>query len=201
STLALATLLYSLFAAFPFVLGKRARTSRDPYFAAIAGSAFFFFAARSALIHGGLQGFSGAVPVVEGMVMAVLLRQLLRMEPAEGRDLGRLALVAGAALAFATVAIPIQLNHQWITIGWALEGVALAWAYRRIPHRGLMFWSVALLVVVFARLALNPSIFLYEPRGYRVFNWYLYTYLICGAAMLIAARFLTNTDDRLLSFV
>ena len=31
------------------------------------------------------------------------------------------------------------------------------------------------------RLALNPQIFLYEPRGaLRIFNWYLYTYLICA---------------------
>jgi uncharacterized membrane protein len=117
------------------------------------------------------------------------------METIGTRDLGRLALVAGSALAFATVAIPLQLRHQWITIGWALEGAALAWTYRRIPHRGLFFWSMALLTVVFARLALNPAIFVYEQRGYRVFNWYLYTYLICGAALMVAAWWLRTTDD------
>ena len=63
----------------------------------------------------------------------VLLRSLLSLEPAGQRDLGRLALVAGAALAFVTVAIPLQLKQQWITIGWALEGAALAWVYKRIP--------------------------------------------------------------------
>ena len=79
------------------------------------------------------------MPVVEGAVLALLLRQLLQLEPAGQRDLGRLALVAGAALAFVTVAIPLQLEQQWITIGWALEGAALAWLYRRIPHRGLLY--------------------------------------------------------------
>jgi uncharacterized membrane protein len=201
SALGLAVLLYGVFAAYPFVLGQRARASRDPYFAAVAASAFFFFTARAALDHGGAGRFSGAVPIAEGLVMAALLRQLLRVEPAESRDLGRLALVAGAALAFATVAIPLQLRQQWITIGWALEGLALAWAYRRIPHRGLFYWSVALLAIVFARLALNPAIFFYEPRGYRVFNWYLYTYLICGVAMLGAARLFAPTEDRLLPFL
>ena len=96
-------------------------------------------------------------------------------------------LVAGAALAFVTVAIPLQLHHQWITIGWALEGAALAWLFSRIPHRGLFFWAVALLAVVFVRLAFNPAVFVYEPRGYRVFNWYLYTYLVCGASLILAA--------------
>src|SRR5256885_2182788 len=85
-----------------------AAASRDPYLAALAGSAFAFFAARTALLQGGYGLFVGAVPAVEGAVMAVLLRQLLRIEPTGARDLGRLAMIAGAALAFVTVAIPLQ---------------------------------------------------------------------------------------------
>jgi uncharacterized membrane protein len=103
-----------------------------------------------------------------------------------------------AALALATVAIPLQLSHQWITIGWALEGAALAWTYRRIPHRGLLYWGLALLAAVFVRLALNPAVFIYEPRGYRVFNWYLYAYVICGAAMFLAAWWYAKTEDQLI---
>ena len=42
----------------------------------------------------------------------------------------------------------------------------------------------ALLAAVFVRLALNPEILIYEPRGdLRILNWYLYTYLVCAAAM------------------
>jgi uncharacterized membrane protein len=201
SALLLPLSMYALFTAYPFVLGRRTRGSRDPFFTAIAGSVFFFFTARAALLQGGLQGYLGIVPVVEGAVLALLLRMLLRLEPTGTRDLGRLALVAGAALAFATVAIPLQLRHQWITIGWALEGAALAWLYRRIPHRGLFFWTVALLALVFARLALNPAVFVYEPRGQRIFNWYLYTYSTCSAALMLAAYWLTRTEDRLTSWL
>jgi len=197
SSLALAAALYVVFVAYPLALGRRARASRDPYLAAIAGSAWFFFAARTALLQGGFGQFVGAIPVAEGLVMAVLLRQLLRMEPTGSRDLGRLALVAATALGFATVAIPLQLNRQWITIGWALESAALAWTYRRIPHRGLLYWASALLTVVFVRLAVNPAVFVYEPRGYRVFNWYLYAYAICAASMFLAAWWFSKTDDRL----
>jgi uncharacterized membrane protein len=196
--MALATALYAVFALYPFVLGSRARESRDPYLTAIGGSVFYFFAARMALLQGGLSSVVGVVPVFEGAVLTLLLRALLRIEPRGDRDLGRLAIVAGSALAFATVAIPLQLKQQWITIGWALEGAALAWLYRRIPHRGLLYWAMALLAVVFARLALNPDIFIYEPRGMRVFNWYLYAYLISSLAMFVAAWWLSRTDDRLL---
>ena len=196
--MALATALYAVFALYPFVLGSRARESRDPYLTAIGGSVFYFFAARMALLQGGLSSVVGIVPVFEGAVLTLLLRALLRIEPRGDRDLGRLAIVAGSALAFATVAIPLQLKQQWITIGWALEGAALAWLYRRIPHRGLLYWATALLSVVFVRLALNPEVFIYEPRGMRVFNWYLYAYLICSVAIFVAAGWLSRTDDRLL---
>jgi len=127
--------------------------------------------------------------------MAILLRQLLRMERSGARDLGRLALVAGTALAFATVAIPLQLHRQWITIGWALEAAALSWLFRRIRHRGLLYWSLGLFGAVFVRLAMNPEILLYEPRGsMRILNWYLYTYLVCAAAFLLAAWWLTPSE-------
>ena len=196
--LMLATALYAVFAIYPFVLGSRARESRDPYLTAIVGSVFYFFAARSALLQGGLSSIVGVVPVFEGGVLALLLRALLRIEPKGGRDLARLAIVAGSALAFATVAIPLQLKQQWITIGWALEGAALAWLYRRIPHRGLFYSAMALLSAVFVRLALNPAIFIYEPRGMRVFNWYLYAYLTCSVTIFVAAWWLSRTDDRLI---
>jgi uncharacterized membrane protein len=42
-------------------------------------------------------------------------------------------------------------------------------------------------------------VFVYEPRGYRVFNWYLYTYLISASAMFLAAWWFTKTDDRLVA--
>ena len=188
--------LFAIFAVYPITLGSRGRESREPYIAAIGASAWAFFAARHAFEQGGLTGIVGIVPVVLGAVMAVHLRQLLRVQPQGERDLGRLALVAAASLAFVTVAIPLQLEEQWITIGWALEGAALAWLYGRIPHRGLLLGATALLAVVFVRLALNPAIFIYEPRGsMRILNWYLYAYAIAAAAMFFAAWRLSKTED------
>ena len=108
-------------------------------------------------------------------------------------------MVAGAALAFVTVAIPLQLERQWITIGWVLESTALAWLYRRIPHRGLLAWSTGLAIAVMIRLCANPAVFAYHPRGEMpIFNWYLYTYLVSAAALFVSARLLRGTDDRVI---
>ena len=194
--------MYAVFVAYPLVVGVRARAERDPYFAAVLASGMFFFAARAAVIAGQMTWLIGVIPVGESAVLAVLLRQLLALEAPGERDLGRLALVAGAALAFVTVAIPLQVHNQWVTIGWALEGAALAWLFRRIPHRGLFYSAVVLSAVVFVRLALNPAIFYYEPRGsLRIFNWYLYTYVISAAAMIVAAWWLSSTEDAIVGTV
>ncbi|HET9263190.1 MAG TPA: DUF2339 domain-containing protein [Vicinamibacterales bacterium] len=200
--LILAGALFTVFAAFPIALGRRASVAREPYLAAVIASAMFFFAARAAFLAGGLEWMIGVVPVVAGGVLAILLRHLLSIQAVGERDIGRLALVAGAALAFVTVAIPLQLSHQWITLGWAMEGAALAWLYRRIPHRGLLLAAVALLAVVFVRLALNPEILTYEPRGaMRIVNWYLYTYTLGAAAMMLAGWWLSKTEDRLTAWL
>ncbi|HWS72621.1 MAG TPA: DUF2339 domain-containing protein, partial [Thermoanaerobaculia bacterium] len=125
----------------------------------------------------------------------VLVWQLLRIEPPGARTLARLAMMAGAALAFITVAIPLQLEKQWITIGWGLEGAALVWLYRRIPHRGLLAWSGGLLAAVVVRLTLNPAIFEYHARSATpIVNWYLYSYLVCAIALFVTAALLPRRE-------
>lgn len=199
--------MFAVFVAYPLVLGRRGRNDRDPYLAAILASAWMFFAARHAFVLGGLQWMMGIVPVSLAAVMALLLYQLLQIERGASRDLGRLALVAATALGFVTVAIPLQLEEQWITLGWALEGAALAWLFWRLPHRGLLYGAAALLAVVFVRLTLNPEIFRYGAggdeirRGLPILNWYLYTYLVSAAAMFASALWFAKTNDRVLDGV
>ena len=202
SQLAFTTPIYLAFVAYPLILGRRAGAARIPYLATVAASVLYFFQARTSIDAGGYGSVIGALPVVEAAFLALVLAHLIRLErsgePRTPAEIARLALIAGAALGFVTLAIPLQLERNWITIGWALEGAALAWLYGRIPHKGLLLFAVGLFTVVFVRLALNPEVLHYEPRGgIRIWNWYLYTYLICAAALLIGGRALLATDDKL----
>jgi len=107
--------------------------------------------------------------------------------------------VAGAMLALVTAAIPLQLEDEWITVGWALLVPALAWLHRRLPHRGLLAWMAGLAVAVAVRLLLNEAVLHYHERsGTPVLNFWLYAYGLPALALLLAARLLPADGDRLL---
>jgi uncharacterized membrane protein len=193
--------IYLVFFAYPLILGRRAVRLLEPYLAAVFASAVFFLVARRSLLDVGFDAIIGVLPLAQAGLAAVHLRQVLRLEPPGARLGSRLALVAGTVLAFVTVAIPLQLEKEWITVGWALEGAALAWLYTRIPHRGLLTASGLLLAAVFVRLGLNSQVLTYHPRGVPILNWYLYTYLVSSSAMLVAGRLLSRTHDVLIERV
>jgi uncharacterized membrane protein len=72
-----------------------------------------------------------------------------------------------------------------------LEGAALCWLFRRVPHPGLRATGAALLTVAFVRLALNPAVLEYQLRGdVPIWNWQLYAYSISAVAMFLAAWWL-----------
>ena len=189
---------YLVFIGYPLLLGRRCGQSLAPYLAAVLAGIPFFFEARHAILQAGWGNAIGILPVIQALLMALLLIRLLGIEAPGLRALGRLALVAGAGLAFITVAIPLQLDKNWITIGWAMEGLALSWLFCKIPHKGLLYALSALFTAVFVRLAMNPYIFHYQPRSeMRIWNWYLYTYLTSAAAMILGGWLLSKIQNAL----
>ena len=188
--------IYAVFLAYPLVVGARAGRAHEPWLAAALAGLPFLYLARRCLLTGGWGHVVAVVPLAQAALMLTLLRRLVMIEERAERTGGRVALVAGAALAFATVAIPLQLSREWITVGWALEAAALAWLHYQIRFRQLVLWSVALSAAVFVRLALNPAVLGYHPRAsVPIVNWYLYTYLVSAGALFAAAYFLRKSDD------
>jgi hypothetical protein len=109
----------------------------------------------------------------------------------------RVAIVwlAAATAGFVTLAIPLQLDNEWWTIGWALEGAALLALDRRLDHPGLKYLAIALFAATCTRLLLNPYVLAYYPRGdIRIFNWLSYTYLVPAIAMIAGSRLLVDLE-------
>lgn len=188
-----------VFAVFPFVFRQRLADLAGPWIAAaLSGVAVFPLVLRAVKLTWPNE-FMGAVPVafaIPGFLsLAVVLRWLPVGHP---RRLSTLAWFGGVALFFVTLVFPIQFSRQWITLGWALEGVALLWWFHRVPHPGLRLTGLGLLVAGFVRLALNPdSLAAWTRSGPPFLNWVLYTFLTVALCQFAGARLLAPPRDRL----
>lgn len=179
--------LYLILAFYPLVLRERSRGRIEPYLASIVMSATFFVFAKESLEWVGFRAI-GLLPLAQAGLLAFLLDRLARREPEDQPASGTRAMVAAAVLAFITLAVPVQLDKEFVTIAWALEVAALVWLIGKLRHPGLLAWAAGLALVAFARLALNPAVLDYHPRSdVPIVNWYLYTYLVPAAAFFVAS--------------
>jgi len=193
---------YALFTIFPFIFRRKFAEKTTPWAtAALAGPLHFYLV--YALIRDSYPSVvPGLVPAAFGLPPLLGLFVLLKRIPltSTARN-AQLALFGGAALFFITLIFPIEFDRQWITVGWALEGAALCWLFHRVPHPGLRLAGVLLLVVVFARLALNPAVLSYHPRAaFPILNWYLYAYGVATVCLFVAARLLAPPRQLMLQF-
>jgi uncharacterized membrane protein len=189
-----------LFAGFPFLFWRQLAGHVVPWAtAALAGPLHFYLVHRLVQVTWpnefmGLLPVAFALPSLLGLVF--LIRSLAADAP---KRMTHLAFFGAAALFFITLIFPIQFDRQWITIGWALEGAALLWLLHRVPHDGLRFAGVALLVTAFVRLTLNPAVLHYHARAAApILNWYLYAYGITSVCLFVGARFLAPPRHLLL---
>ncbi len=94
----------------------------------------------------------------------------------------------GATIALVSVAIPMQLRDEGITIGYGALGVALVGLWSRFDHPGMKLAGLAHLALATARLTLNPFVLEYHPRtASLLFNWLLPTYGLPALALIAAA--------------
>jgi uncharacterized membrane protein len=199
--------IYATFVVLPFVL---AAVRPDPWrravgtwlTSALIGPAFFLLFRDAWVAHWG-QGSIGLLAVLLAAVSVASLAgvgRVFTVEPgdAEGaaRRLNYLALFSAIALGFVATAIAIQLDRQWITIGWALEAAAVFWIFGLLPHPGLKYFGLALFTAVGVRLLLNDEVLRYEPRGAPIVNWLLYTYGVPVLCTFAGAWFLRRAEAR-----
>jgi hypothetical protein len=193
------------FVALPFVVSRTVApswTARPlPWVtSALAGPAFFLVLYR-AVVAGWGKAWIGVLPVTLAAVSVVALAGIARRFPArtgDGKSLERrleyLALFAAVALGFVALAIPLQVDRQWITLGWALEALAVWWLFGWLPHPGLKYFGAVLYAGAGVRLLLNPEVLRYEPRGLPILNWLLYTYGVPALCAFLGAWVLARAE-------
>jgi uncharacterized membrane protein len=197
---------YLVFVALPFVVSRRLapwwKTRPAPWLASalIGPASFLLFYDSWVQVWG--KAWVGVVPVVMASVSVAALYGVSRhfqLSPDEGdarRRLNYLALFAAIALGFVATAVPLQLDRQWITIGWALEAAAVWWLFGMLPHPGLKYFGLGLYFAVAVRLLANPEVLRYQPRGQPLVNWLLYTYGVPALCCLAGTYLLRRAEQR-----
>jgi uncharacterized membrane protein len=102
----------------------------------------------AALLHMGLAGFA---------------RRLL------SRFTEDILAFLGGGLLFAVLALPAQLDGEWVSLGWALEGAVLAWFAVRVQSRTLL-GAAALIGLIGILKALSYDVFLYTAVPHPLLN-------------------------------
>ncbi|MDB6118307.1 MAG: hypothetical protein JWO08_2088 [Verrucomicrobiaceae bacterium] len=190
---------YALFAAFPFVFRRAFRSATLPWIASAAAGIGTFGLVHRIIALAWPNSMMGLLPAAFVIPSLLSLVVILKQPAEDGKArLSQLAWFGGVALFFITLIFPLQFDRQWITIGWALEGAALIWLYRRVPHKGLHYVGAGLLTVAFVRLALNPAVLSYATHtGTPIVNWFLYAYGLVAVAQFMGARWLAEPNIKL----
>ena len=180
------------FALWPSFAPRLARSRVAWRAAALSGPAWFFAMGRMYSERFG-DGSIGLLPLALAAVTLAAAYRGRRVWPAEEAQAqtGHLAWFGAIVLGFAAIAVPLQLDKEWITVGWALEGRAVTALWKRLDHPGLKYFGAALFAAVTVRLLLNPEVLTYHERsGMPILNWLAYTYLVPAACLLGAASIL-----------
>ena len=164
----------------------------------ILSNPFVFFATAYHILDPYYHDWMGAFAIGMAVLYAATAKLILD-RPGSGRN-EVLALI-GVALTFVTIAIPIQLTSNWITIAWAVEALAMLWAGIETKTKRLQV--VAWLLFV---LAIGKLIFFDTPYGTRppftpVFNRYFLSSLAVIACVFAAAWLYERTSEEKAPFV
>lgn len=112
-----------------------------------------------------------------------------------------LSALAVAVTAFLALAVPFELEHEWMGVAWSVEVVLLLWVSKSwdLPALRTMAWPLGALVGF--RLLLNPAVLTYPTGDLPLFNWILYGYGVPAAAFAVGAWLARRQGDDALSAV
>jgi len=153
-----------------------------------AASGLVFFLIAYAATESRVEATWGAFALGIAALYLVAALPAVRRRPAMD---GLLAALAVAVTTFVSLAVPLELERQWLTVGWALEVAALVWLAGRfrLPTLGALARVVAIGVAI--RLLLNASVLDYPIGDHPLVHWLWYGYgvpLLAFAAAAVLAR-------------
>src|SRR5215217_2875278 len=143
---------------------------------------FVFFATAYHLLNPTHHDWMGAFAILMALLYAGIAEILLSRGVKSRREI---LLLIAVALTFVTIAIPIQLRSNWITIAWAVEGVAILWAGLEIQAVRLRAHAFALFALAFFKFLFWDTPYGYRPAFTPIFNRYFLSSLAVVGCYLV----------------
>lgn len=181
-----AALFYVVFMAMNLInnLKERNRFSAPEITLLLSSTAFFFAAGMVILANSGNESYQGLFTVSLAVVNFALAAMLYRREAV---DRTLIYLLIGLVITFVSLAVPVQLEGNFITMFWALEAVLLLWLAQKSGLSMIATASVLVLVLMLVSLSMDWSN-LYgavsNPVLPIILNKAFITSLVAGAGLL-----------------
>lgn len=154
---------------------------------------FVFFATAYYLLNADHHDWMGVFAIGMALLYAGAAKTLLVRSAATRSEL--LSLI-GVALTFLTIALPIQLQQNWITIAWAVEALVMLWAGIETKALRLRILAFTLFGLVFLRLLLWDTPGSFRPIFTPVLNRYFLSSLAVTICLFAAARLYQKLGER-----
>jgi uncharacterized membrane protein len=161
----------------------------------LLSNTFFYYASGMVILqhvqHGLFQGLFTAFIAVFNFIFAY---SLYRNEKA---DRNLIYLLIGLVLSFMSLAAPVQLDGNYITLFWAIESVLLLWLYQKSGIQ-LMKYAAALVLGLMSISLLMDWTQLYADKIYPlrpVFNRGFITGVMSIAAVLMLRKLLKKEEQ------
>src|ERR1041385_1862886 len=173
------------------LLRREAPTLEDAML--LLANPFVFFATTYHLFNSTHHDWMGAFAIIMALLYAGIAKLLLTRGVQSRREI---LLLIAVALTFVTIAIPIQLQSNWITIAWAVEGVAILWAGLEIQSLRLRAHAFALFALAFFKFLFWDTPYGYRPAFTPVFNRYFLSSLAVIGCYLAAVYLFDRAGKR-----
>jgi uncharacterized membrane protein len=172
---------------------RRTKTSTYEDLWLLLVNPFAFFPTAYHLLNPQYHDWMGVFAIGMALVYAGAAKLLLQRGDVRRMEL--LALIA-VALTFVTIAIPIQLRSNWITIAWAIEALLMLWAGLETGAQRLRISAFALFGMALTRLLLWDTPYGYRPMFIPIFNRYFLSSLAVIACIFGAAALYQHLGKR-----
>ncbi|GAB3261483.1 DUF2339 domain-containing protein [Larkinella harenae] len=156
-----ATLFYTVFMAMNLInnLKEKARFSALEIGLLLSSTAFFYAAGMVILGHSNQQAYQGLFTIGLAVINFGLASFLYRRKAV---DRTLIYLLIGLVITFVSLAVPVQLDGNFITMFWALEAVLLLWLAQKSGLRFVAGASVIVLALMLISLVMDWTA-LYGP--------------------------------------